>query len=148
VNACPSGALALVDGVTNFPVREAVIGALDTESALNETALATIGQVKAGALDLNAALDDLTGQSRVLLDEIVAINAPGAASDSDLKQAQEHSEAFLRNRVHQLERSFSARTPEELEALYTADAPELASDRQEIENLLIRYGPELEEVLR
>lgn len=132
----------------NVVVREEIVHALATDTELQAATLDTIGKVKANQYDLQQALDGLVDQTKVLTSLIVDVAAPEEPPDADLAEAQDLTEEYLRNRVHQLELALSALSGEELEALYLTDKAGLDAARNRVHELLIRYSPELEKTLQ
>ncbi|MBK5092587.1 MAG: hypothetical protein JJE48_03610 [Actinobacteria bacterium] len=130
-----------------FKAREAITDALAGDRSLDNDTVNMIQRVKGGQYALENALNDLVDQTHTLLALIAAISAPSKLENKALAQAQQLTAEYLRNRVHQLEASLSARTPTEFEALYNQSGPALDTARSQIRALLISYDPELEKFL-
>lgn len=133
---------------TNYISREAITDALESEKSLDTKALDIIGRVRAGQYDLQNGLDDIVDQTKELMPLIIGVSTPGEPQDDKLAEARTLTEEYLRNRMHQLERAFSAQSGEELESTYTADKAELDGIRNRIVELLILYSPDLENTVR
>jgi hypothetical protein len=130
-----------------FKAREAITDALARDRSLDSDAINIIQRVKSGQYALETALNDLAGQTNTLLSLIAEVSAPREPKNQTLAQAQKLTSEYLRNRVHQLEACFAARTPTEFEALYNQSRPALDAARNQIRSLLISYDPGLEKLL-
>lgn len=135
-------------GDTNFAVREAVTDALETDKALDDNARNIIGLVRSGGFTIDKGLNDLVDQTRTLLAVIASVAAPAKPGNADLAQARKLLEQYLRNRVHQLEASISARSAAELEVIYNRDTASLNAARDQVKQLLLEYDPGLAPYLK
>ena len=130
-----------------FKAREAITDALARDRSLDSDAINIIQRVKSGQYALETALNDLVGQTNTLLSLIAEVSAPKEPKNQTLAQAQKLTSEYLRNRVHQLEACFAARTPTEFEALYNQSRPALDAARNQIRSLLVSYDPGLDKFL-
>jgi hypothetical protein len=148
VAACGKKSSGGADGSgRNFEVREAVSGALDSDAAIDESALGIIGRTKAGSEPLQQGLDELVDQTDSLIAVISSVTAPAKPPDARLASAQKLMSEYLRNRVHQIELAMSATSPAELESLYNQAKSELEAQRKQVVDLLLSYDPGLKKFI-
>lgn len=130
-------------GSSNFAVREAITGAMENDRALDESALNILEMVKARQYTFEKGLNDFVDQAHRLLSLIATVTGPKKPADSNLAQAQQLTQEYLRNRVHQLEAGIESRSSQQMEAAYKNAKPDLDAQRNRIRDLVVAYDPGL-----
>ena len=132
---------------SNYGVRSAVTDALSRDAQLRAGEQAMIQSVKAGQTQMNPGLDSLVDNNKSLMALIKSVSAPSRPPSAYLARARDLMTEYLRNRVHQLEASLVATTPQDLETMYARGAHEADAERAQVTALLLKYDPGLKSVI-
>jgi hypothetical protein len=127
----------------SYTVRTAVTDALARDAQMRAGEAAMIQAVKSGAVQLNAGLDSLVDNNKALVSLIGSVTKGSRPANADLAGARDTMADYLRDRVHQLEASLVAMTPQDLETMYGRGAGTPSAERAKVIELLLKYDPEL-----
>jgi hypothetical protein len=127
----------------NFTVRTAVTDTLARDASLRAGEVAMIQSVKSGALQLDAGLDSLVDNNKALMSLIGMVSKGSRPASAELADARDTMADYLRDRVHQLEASLVAMTPQDLETMYARGAGTPSLERAKVIGLLLKYDPQL-----
>jgi len=134
-------------GDRNFAVRTAITDSLARDQSLRAGEAVMIQSVKSGAVQLDAGLDSLVDNNKALMSLIGNVSKGSSPSNPELVAARETMAVYLRDRVHQLEASLVALTPQDLEAMYARGAATPDAERAKVIKLLLEYDPGLKSTI-
>lgn len=132
---------------SNSAVRDSIVRALGTDSALDDEARSIFAAMKAGTLPAADGMNKMVTQTSTLLSLIGDMTSRARPLNPDLSKAEGTAENYLRDRVHQIEGTLNARSGAEAEAAYAAGQAAVSATLQQVKALLLKYEPALQKSL-
>jgi hypothetical protein len=134
-------------GDVDYAVRTAITDSLARDLSMRSGEAVMIKSVKSGAVPLDAGLDTLVDNNKALMSLIGTVSRGSSLKNAELAAAREAMAGYLRDRVHQLEASLVAMSPQDLETMYARGSGTPDAELAKVIKLMLEYDPGLKSTI-